>query len=222
MMYDGCMKKATRLRHDTGFRLLVCIVVGSILTLDFLFFDLGKISWLLGWDIAAALFIIWTWTIIWPMDHEETARFARREDPSRVGADIILLLASAASLIAVGAALFQAHATHNANHALFLTIVGIVSVIISWFLIHTVYTLRYARIHYGKTGDIVVFEKDHHPSFSDFAYLSFTLGMTFQVSDNTIIGSNLRKTVLRHVLLSYVFGTVIVATTVTLIISLGQ
>jgi uncharacterized membrane protein len=211
-----------QLHPGTGMRLVISILVGFACLLILSVLQLGYGLLLIGWDIAAVLFILWTWLIIWPMSHNQTKEFARREDPSRVGADVILLLASIASLGAVGAALFQAHSTGNEAHATFLTITGIVSVVISWVLIHTIFTLRYARLFYGKTKDTIVFEKDHRPTFSDFAYISFTLGMTFQVSDNTIVGSGLRKVVLRHVLLSYLFGTVIVAATVNLIISLGH
>jgi len=212
----------TPIHHGTGFRLIFSLLVGLAGALILSGFQLGYSLVLIGWDIAAIVFIVWTWLIIWPMDHTRTKRFARREDPSRVGADVILILASIASLGAVGAALFQAHASGNAAHSNFLTIVGIVSVVIAWLLIHTIYTLRYARLYYANTKDTILFEKDHYPTFSDLAYISFTLGMTFQVSDNTIVGTNLRKVVLRHVLLSYLFGTVIVAATVNLLVSLGH
>jgi len=156
------------------------------------------------------------------MGHEQTARFALREDPSRVGADIILILASLASLVAVGFALYEAHFSTGLQHSI-LTLVGILSVVLSWVLIHTIYTLRYARLYYaGIAEGGVNFKKDHNPTYSDFIYLAFTIGMTFQVADTDLLGSEFRKTVLRHALLAYVFGTVIVATTVSLIAGLGR
>ena len=217
------MSTKPRLAHYSGMRLLYALIAGIIAWQISLAFNLGQISLLVGWDVAALFFIIWTWAIIWPMNHEQTARFALREDPSRVGADIILILASIASLGAVAAALFLAHGTTVLLHAALLTITSFVSVILSWVLIHTVYTLRYARYYYERDGtNTVVFEKDHDPTYSDFAYLAFTLGMTFQVSDTNIVGTKYRKTVLRHVLLSYIFGTVILATTVSLLSGLGR
>ncbi|MDB5162108.1 MAG: hypothetical protein JWM52_616 [Candidatus Saccharibacteria bacterium] len=210
------------LHHVTGFRLFISVLFGAAATVLFLGLSLGGASFLLGWDSAVALFILWTWLIIWPMGHTRTAEFARREDPSRVVANVIFVLATIATLAGVIVALFVAHSTTDTALSLFLTLIGIVSVVVSWVLIHTIFALRYARIYYDGTVDTIQFERDHQPTFSDFAYLAFTLGMTYQVSDNQIVGSGLRKTVLRHTLFSYVFGTVIVAITVNLIVDLGR
>ena len=80
--------------------------------------------------------------------------------------------------------------------------------------------MRYAQLYYrGKEGG-VDFNQEEPPKYSDFAYLSFTLGMTFQVSDTNVGNSVIRQTVLRHSLLSYLFGSVILATTVNLIAGL--
>src|ERR1700744_4401224 len=117
-----------RIHHATGFRLLTSLIIGAAATLYFLQMPLGLVSFLLGWDCAVTFFILWTWLIIWPMGHDRTAAFARREDPSRVGADIIFALATIASLAAVCVALFFSHTTTNTDKALFLTIVSIVSV----------------------------------------------------------------------------------------------
>jgi len=90
-------------------------------------------------------------------------------------------------------------------------------------LIHTIYTLRYATIYYSRQTDgSVDFRHDPQPPYSDFAYLAFTIGMTYQVSDTDLTGTDFRKTVLRHALLAYLFGTVIVATTISLIAGLGS
>lgn len=157
------------------------------------------------------------------MSHERTSEFALREDPGRVGVDVILILASIASLGAVGYALFEAHATNDNGLQLLLTLISLFSVVVSWILVHTIYALRYARFYYSKEIDGTIdFNKDHKPAYSDFIYVAFTVGMTYQISDTNIIGTEFRKTVLRHAILSYVFGTVIVATTISLIAGLGK
>jgi uncharacterized membrane protein len=85
-----------------------------------------------------------------------------------------------------------------------------------------VYTLQYARLYYSDEPGGVDFNQAVPPRYADFAYLSLTLGMTFQVSDTDLQTSTIRATALRQALLSYLFGVVIVATTINLIASLGS
>ncbi len=198
------------------------MAIGVITSYILEVYKLGVPSVLIGWDVAASVFIIWVWCIIWPMDDSRTAKFALREDTSRPLADIVLLVASIVSLGAVGFALFQASQTSGAERII-LTGLSILSVVVSWVLVHTIYTLRYAMLYYSKTiPGSIDFKHDHRPAYSDFAYLAFTVGMTFQVADTDLIGTAFRKTVLKHSLLSYIFGTVIVATTISLIAGLGR
>jgi uncharacterized membrane protein len=89
----------------------------------------------------------------------------------------------------------------------------------SWTSVHTVFTLRYARLYYQAGGGINWHAKDQ-PDFGDFAYVALTLGMTFQVSDTDITSKPIRKAALRHAVLSYLFGVVILATTINVVASL--
>jgi uncharacterized membrane protein len=89
-------------------------------------------------------------------------------------------------------------------------------------VVHTIFTLRYARLYYTGRDEGVDFNQDDPPSYADFAYLAFTVGMTFQVSDTQITHHAMRAAILRHALLSYLFGTVIVATTINLVAGLGK
>jgi uncharacterized membrane protein len=96
------------------------------------------------------------------------------------------------------------------------------SVVISWTLVHVTYMLRYARIYYSKPVGGVSFNQDDPPCYADFAYLAFTVGMTFQVSDTSLSSRAMRTTALKQALLSYLFGTVIVATTVNFVAGLAR
>jgi uncharacterized membrane protein len=179
--------------------------------------------WLLplfAWDFACIVYGTREWLTIWRADAATTARLAVREDPTRPIADLLVQSASIASLAAVGVVLVQAGHRDGAEQVL-LAALGVVSVGLSWFVIHTVYTLRYARLYYMPPEGGVQFNSSQRPSFSDFAYLAFTLGMTFQVSDTNLETNRFRKLALGHTLLSYLFGTVIVAATVNLVVSLG-
>jgi uncharacterized membrane protein len=96
----------------------------------------------------------------------------------------------------------------------------VLTVVLSWTVINTVYTLRYADQHFrSKPGGIEFAAEDgqQHPGYRDFAYVAFTIGMCYQVSDTTLRDPQVRRTVLAHAILSYVFGVVIIAGSVSLI-----
>lgn len=217
------MSRVKKINSSSSIRLVIALLVGVVVALTGLLAHFGMISILVGWEVAVVIFIVWVWLIVWPMGHERTAAFALREDPGRVGVDVLLILASVASLGAVGYALFQAHSAEDPHRQLLLTLISLFSVVVSWILIHTIYGLRYARFFYSNEfNGTIDFNGGHTPTYSDFMYVSFTVGMTFQVSDTNIHGTEFRKTALRHALLSYMFGTVIVATTISLIAGLGK
>jgi uncharacterized membrane protein len=126
--------------------------------------------------------------------------------------------AGAASLIAVAFTLVQAGSAHAPARGL-LSGLTIVSVALAWTSIHTVYVLRYARSYYSPPDGGIDFHGET-PDYLDFAYLALTIGMCFQVSDTDLTAKRVRRCALHHALLSYLFGTVIVAVTVNLIASL--
>jgi uncharacterized membrane protein len=176
---------------------------------------------LVAWDIAAVTLVCWVWATIWRLDARDTARHAEREDPTRAAADAILLAAAVASLVAVGYVIVSAGPGGGLREGLQVGF-GVGSVLLSWSVIHTVFALRYARLYYIDEDGGVDFHEKAQPRYSDFAYLAFTVGMTFQVSDTELNTSAFRATVLRHALLSYLFGTVIVALTINLVAGLSR
>jgi uncharacterized membrane protein len=132
-----------------------------------------------------------------------------------------VLIAAVASLAAIVNVIARAKSVGGYAEGLQVGF-GVASVILSWVVIHTVFTLRYARMYYSGRDEGVNFHQEEQPRFSDFAYLAFTVGMTFQVSDTELNTAAFRATVLRHALLSYLFGTVIVALTINLIADLSK
>jgi uncharacterized membrane protein len=164
-------------------------------------------------DVAALVFLVWVWATIPRADAAATSRLARGEDASPVAAEAVLLGAGAGSLLAVVFTLGQAGRAAGPDRGLLITL-GIVSVALAWSSVHTIYLLRYARLYYSPPEGGIDFHGED-PDYVDFAYLALTIGMTFQVSDTDIAAKRVRRTALRHALLSYVFGTVIVAITVS-------
>ncbi len=175
---------------------------------------------LVTWDAAALTYVCAALTALIRLDAEQTARHAEREDPTRTASDLILLCASVASLVAVGYVIVEAGSS-GSGKAVWVGF-GVLSVIVSWAVVHTVFTLRYARLYYTGLDGGADFHQEDPPTYLDFAYLAFTVGMTYQVSDTELNGRPFRGTVLRHSLLSYLFGTVIVALTINLVAGLGR
>lgn len=199
------------------------VLVGSVLGIAAAAFARAEgTSWavaaLCASDVAALVFIAWVWTTLARADAATTARRARSEDASRAAAEAVLLAAGAASLIAVAFTLVQAGDAHGTARG-FLTGLAIVSVALAWTSIHTVFMLRYARLYYSPPDGGIDFQGET-PDYLDFAYLALTVGMCFQVSDTDITGKRVRRCALHHALLSYIFGTVIVAVTVNLVATL--
>jgi uncharacterized membrane protein len=178
-----------------------------------------QIGTLVGWDVAAAVYVAWTWATIWHRDPAATARLALREDPGRAIADALLLVASVASVLAVVLAITAGRAGGPGARDLRATL-AVASVALSWTVVQTVFTSHYARLYYSHPAGGIDFNQDTRPCYADFAYLAFTVGMTFQVSDTALETSALRAAALRQALLSYLLGAVVLATTINLVAGL--
>src|SRR4051794_17354921 len=212
----------TRLKDDVAStRVTVAAAAGVIASV--VTFLVYRASWVptVGWIVGAAIYLSWTWAVVRQLDSGQTERHATREDTSRPVSDLVLLVASVASLVAVGLVLVQGRsvgaATHNVGAGL-----AVLSVTASWLVVHTVYALHYARLYYAGPRGGIDFATDVPPSYRDFAYVAFTIGMTYQVSDTTLRTPEIRAAALRHGLLSFLLGAVIIGTTVTLVASLGR
>jgi uncharacterized membrane protein len=175
---------------------------------------------LVGWDVAALTFTGWAWLIIVAMNSAATASHATREEPGRPSTDLIVIIAAVASLVAVGWVLVQASSSGGVTKD-WLAGLGVTSVALSWGAVHTLFTLRYARLYYLGTPGGIDFNQKVEPRYLDFAYLAFTIGMTFQVSDTDLQSPAIRATALRHALISYLLGAVILATSINLIAGLA-
>lgn len=174
---------------------------------------------LAGWVVMSAVFLGWTWSAVWPMDAATTTVHATREDPGRRSRDLIVLALSSVSLVTVVFVIFRAR-----DAGPVLTLLGIVAIACSWAVLHTVFTLRYAELYHrdGAADRAIDFHSDPDPTYRDFAYVGFTIGMTFQVSDTDIVDAQARATVLRHALLSFLFNTVVIAVSINLVAGLSQ
>ncbi len=172
-----------------------------------------------GWITAAVVYLIWTWLLVGPMDADATEKHATShgdDDSTPRMAELIVVLASLASLAGVGY-LLVAESTHGRDVA--SAVVGILSVAASWIAVHTAFMLRYARLYYPDKS-IDFHQPGITPTYLDFAYLAFTIGMTYQVSDTDLVTHQVRRTVLFQALVSFLLGAVILAMTINLVAGL--
>ncbi len=203
-------------------RTIIVAIIGLIVAVVLLPFVTWGMAVVVGWDAAALAFLVTIWPIIVRADSSHARQLAIREDETRGSARVLLLGASVASLVGVGFALSVA-GRESGSPRVILIGAAVLTVVLSWTLVNTVYTLRYADLHFGSTAAGIAFGDSagsERPTYRDFAYVAFTIGMTYQVSDTTVRDPRIRRTVLSHALLSYVFGVVIVGGAVNLIAGL--
>jgi uncharacterized membrane protein len=206
-------------RRRVGTSILPGVVVGAGVGFVSQQWDVAALA---GWDAAGITFLVWTWRKLWRLDQAGSRRDAEREDPTQALADGILLVAALVSLAAVAVVLATGQSSKGAGLLVNLAL-AVGSVVVSWAVVHTTFTVKYARLYYsGADGGIDFHDPSSKATYQDFAYLAFTVGMTFQVSDTEINSREIRATVLRHALIAYLFGAVILAATINLLAGLSK
>jgi len=199
----------------------VGLVIGSVMGLG-----VPSVGWaihlLSGWDAAGVSLLVLAWWRIWHENSVETRRHAAAEDPGRTLVWLLVLLASTVSLFAAGFVMRRAHSIAPNDSAFCLLLVLCLTAVVSaWGLTHTAYSLRYAHLYYRDDDDGeggLEFPGKLDPDGLDFAYFSFTLGMCFQVSDVCITSRGIRRAVLSHALLSFLYNTVVLALALNLML----
>src|SRR5664279_2871335 len=181
------------------------------------------------WDVFALCVLLLAWlTIVTTPPHKLRTR-AQEQDVSRTVIFIFVVMAACAGLFAVGFLFFGNKGVVQRPHFLFHLLMSLIAVVSSWMLVHTVFGLRYAHTFYGDPdgpeGPLqhaggLDFPGGRLPDYMDFAYFSFVIGMTFQVSDVQITSREFRKLALLHGMLSFGFNTVILALTINTVSNL--
>jgi uncharacterized membrane protein len=202
-------------------RVLVAAAFGVVAAIIVAWFVPWQLTILVAWDVTAVLVIGAVWLSIGHFGPQETKEFAIREDNSRAGTHLLLLGAALVSLVGVVLAFLKGNSGAHPQEVL-LEGFGVFTIACSWVLVHTVFALRYAHVYYTEPEGGIDFKSRgmEQPDYFDFAYTAFTVGMTFQVSDTDITRHEMRRQVLHHALISFLFGAVILATTVNVIASL--
>lgn len=207
-------------RATVRLRTLVSIIVGvlvGVAAVPVLGAAAGILS---GWGAFALVSAVWVLLLIWPMGAEATKAHATIEAPGRRVARLITIIGSLVSLSAVLVVIFEAQRADEPERYL-LAGIAVISVAASWVLIQLEYVLRYAHLYYTDPAGGIDFNQDEDPEYTDFVYVSVGLGMTYQISDTNISGNDLRRVVIAQTVLGYLFGTVILASIINLVVGLG-
>lgn len=209
--------------RSAGARFVLALTAGAVgFAIAAAFTSSLKLRGLVAWDAFAVVATSISLFIIVRSDAAETKRRSNAEDPGRVTLGVLGLVSAAVSLFAALVVMHDVRAMAHADSAIWLGL-AIGAIVLSWILTHASYTLRYAHLHYADVKKPPLdfpHAGDEGPTDLDFAYFSFTIGMTFQTSDVAVQSAELRRTVLGHALLSFVYNTTIVGLTVSLVASL--
>ncbi len=186
------------------------------------------LSWRLaayaGWNAGLLALLVLAWLHIWKRNAAATRAHAAAEDPGRAAVTLVVLLAAASSLLSTVALLHRAKAVAGTEGDV-LVALCLVNVSLCWAVAHTAFALRYAHLYYREDEEGVggvEFPGTEAPCYFDFAYLAFTIGMCFQVSDSSVSSPQIRRAVLLQALLAFVFNTAILAFALNFIFGLAS
>jgi uncharacterized membrane protein len=208
-------------------RIAISLIVSTIV-----YFIVSKnvpslILMILIWDAFAMSYLILSWIVIIKRPVPEIRKTAKKDDGSTVFVFALILISSFTSMFTV-LLLMLSQGNSASRNDLYLP-VAIAGMMLSWLMVHSIYTFHYAHMYYddddneaGKDATGLEFPGDAKPNYMDFAYFSFVIGCTFQVSDVEISSPKIRRVVLFHGLLSFGLNTFVVALTINLIAGLSH
>jgi uncharacterized membrane protein len=192
-------------------RLTVAVLVGAVIGVVVGVSTAPSLGILAGIAMTETVFAVSGWIVLWPMDAAATHHNARREDLRPATEELAVI---AAALCGLGGIVVLLLGNSDTVHAA----TALVGVFMAWASLHLMYATRYAYIYCLTSAGGIDFNSDDPPAYRDFLYFSYNLGMTYQVSDTSVTSSAIRAMVLRHCLLSYVFGTSILATAINVVV----
>jgi len=186
-------------------------------------------QFIFSWLSFSVTILLLDWLTFFTIHPQEIRKNAKLQDSSRLIIFLFIIVACLISLFTVIVLVIGAKEKHGAElieHVL-LTVASVTS---SWFLVHTIFTLRYAHMYYlmrrkvastdattSKYVGGLTFPDECEPDYLDFCYFAFGIATTFQVSDIEVTSSKIRRLVLIHGLLSFAFNTVIVALSINIL-----
>lgn len=221
--------KYSLLKNTSGLKkLMFCISLSVFVYIILALFKIDlKSRIILGWDTFCLSMIVLSWILFVFTTSDDLHTVVEKQDDGLKVIFMIVLVAVCFSLF--GTLILLNSKGESTFNKIFHTIVSLSPVLLSWVLLHTTFTIRYAHLYHDhnklNTGSDVGgidFPTKEHPDYIDFAYFAFVIGMTFQVSDVKVNSRVIRRFVLMHSLISFVFNTIIVALTINTIAGFKQ
>jgi uncharacterized membrane protein len=197
-------------------RLQIGVAIGAVVGVGVGVAAGSLLGVLVGIAATGTAIVVAGWLVLWPMDAARTRANVQREDFRPVAEEIVIVAAALSGLVAI-VVLLLLSGSGSGRAAAAVSPVGVFTV---WAALHLMYASRYAHLYYEAPVGGIDFNNDDLPTYRDFLYFSYNLGMTYQVSDTSVAKTTIRAIVLRHCLLSYVFGTVILATMINLVVGI--
>lgn len=216
-------------KNMTGVKkLLVCILLTVAVYITLLFFKVDpKSRIILAWDTFCLCMLLLSWILFFTAKPEELCTIVEKQDDGLKVIFMIVLIAVCLSLF--GTLLLLNSKGETTFNKAFHNVVSLSPVLLSWILLHTIFAIRYAHLYHdhnklntGSNIGGIDFPAKEQPDYIDFAYFSFVIGMTFQVSDVKVSSRVIRRFVLLHGLISFLFNTIIVALTINIMAGLKQ
>ena len=203
-------------------RLAIALVVAGAALLALKAWFSGQFSVLASWDVGALCYLGLEWLLIARSDQKLTRLRTQRYDPSGYVIFLVVVTAASASLVAIGFIVGEIRGLSYWPRAGGITL-SVAALLLSWLLIHTLFAFHYARLYYSQPPE----QKTHHrglrfpdddePDYLDFAYYSFVVGMTSQVSDVAVLSRPMRRLTMIHGVLSFIYNIAILAMSINII-----
>jgi uncharacterized membrane protein len=176
---------------------------------------------LIGWDVGVALWLITLWRMMTTTTISELRLKAAQQDESATVIRLVMVAAVTASLLGIVAELSQAR--QNTHAAIDIVLLPLCTIVLSWLSMHALFATHYAHFYYAEAADgeqtgpgLIFPDKCPAPSYVEFVYFSFCIGMTYQVSDVMVATREFRRLITLHGVLSFFYNTFVLALAVSL------
>lgn len=172
----------------------------------------GSTRMLMAWDIGVALYL---GVAAWSMGRASIEAMRERAEREDEGARVILALTVGAALASLAAIAVELRGLRDAAHAdePLRAVLAAFTILCSWFFLHVIFAIHYAHAFYADEGECkgLAFPSEASPDYVDFLYFSFTIGAAAQTSDVSVTSRGMRRVVLVHTVLSFLFNTTVLA-----------
>jgi uncharacterized membrane protein len=203
-------------------RLGIVLLIGMAAFLIFEPWVATRTRILLSWNAGALAYLALAWATIALANPTMTRVRAQSYDQSGYVIFLLVVTAASASFIAIGFVAGEFRSLPFWPRTGHLTL-SIAALLLSWLLIQTLFAFHYARWYYSLVKDGAThrgglsFPGGKEPDYLDFAYYSFVVGMTSQVSDVCVMNRHMRRLTLVHGVLAFIFNIAILAMSINII-----